>query len=93
MAIHVHDFLIFYNNENEKIAQKRNLLSKFSIKESRNAKFFLGLNIEKTPSIVKIKKKIFYYWSVKDTFNMNYTKRLSPPMEVNFKLNNEKIEI
>lgn len=91
VALHVDDFLIFSNNNVEKFALKKHLMSKFSVKDLGEAKCCVGLNIERSNGKVKINQKSFIKELLKK-YNMMECKPVSTPMEPNFKLSNDTSE-
>lgn len=91
VALHVDDFLVFSNNDVEKSKLKKHLMSKFSVKDLGEAKFFLGLNIEKNDGKVKVSQKTFILDLLK-RFNMLDANPVSTPMECNVRLGLSKNE-
>jgi len=85
VALHVDDFLIFSNSKSEKSMLKDYLMSKFSVKDLGEAKYCLGLNVEKSVDGVKINQKTFILDLLKK-FKMMNANPVSTPMEANLKL-------
>lgn len=78
LAIYVDDILIFHNNDKEVAKVKRELMSKFEMKDLGRAELFLGLRIKQEQNSITIDQED-YIDKVLRRFNMENCKPVSTP--------------
>lgn len=91
IALYVDDFLIFYNDENERERIGQILADNFKVKNLGEVKQFLGLNIrlDRENHTVKVDQNHFVNELI-TKFGLENAKPASTPMEACLKLDKEK---
>lgn len=78
LAVYVDDILIFYNNAREMQKVKRELMSKFEMKDLGKAELFLGMRLEQEDSHIKIDQEE-YIEKLLRRFGMENCKTVATP--------------
>ncbi|XP_062118932.1 uncharacterized mitochondrial protein AtMg00810-like [Humulus lupulus] len=88
LLIYVDDILIPTNNESTLVSFKKNLDSKFKLKDLGPLRFFLGLEISRNKNGIFVFQRPFTLQILSDTSYLG-SKASSTPMEPNLKLSND----
>lgn len=78
LAVYVDDMLIFWNNADELLKVKQDLMSKFEMKDLGKAELILGMHIEQDDTGIKMNQEK-YVDKVLKTFGMEDCKDASTP--------------